>query len=194
MNYWDKTWSERINGDGPISMNQGKARFICTKLWERPHYLPLMKLEIGCGPMFHAQELSQFYPDLKNTWYGMDTSTVALDRASSEGFHVIRKSIYDFETDKKFSVFLFLDVLEHLDNHELVSQKVKKFATERFYVFGNIPLYQSEHEECGGYERPMSIKEIKNFVEMCNCIGFWARVYGINYWPYMVFEAWNFNE
>ena len=57
---------------------------------------------------------------------------------------------------------------------------------EELTIFGNIPLYLSE---CEGNERPMDINVVNKFLFMCGCTHRWHEIYGLNGYPYMMFEG-----
>jgi hypothetical protein len=65
-------------------------------------------------------------------------------------------------------------------------------ADKEYSIFGNIPLYLSESEIEGHYERNMTIHTVNRFLNYAGCAGkFMSQVYGINGFPYMWFEGSN---
>jgi len=89
--------------------------------------------------------------------------------------------------EQRFDLFLFLDSLEHMENLKAISQKVRAIAADGFIIFGNVPLYPSHHDTMAEY--PMNINILKQFIYDCGLSGLHQRIYGINGYPYMVFEA-----
>lgn len=184
LEYWESEWNRRIRDDGVI-LNVQKAQFLIEMLWKRPHWRTLEKLEIGCGPGFHASALSDMYIGWRETYTGIDISEKAIAYAEESGLNVEVADIYSYQTDKKFSVFLILDTLEHLLAHDLLSDRIRELAEPQYEIFGNIPLYLSQHP-AGIVERPMNISVVSNFLKMCG-LKPKVKVYGINGYPYMFF-------
>jgi len=112
----------------------------------------------------------------------------AIKIAKRWGINAEVGSIYDFESDEKFELFLFFDVLEHIEDHEKTAAQIKKLAADRYCIIGNVPLYLS-HVEDDGYEMEMNVKVLVNFLKMAGTKKVAHIVYGIKGWPYMWFEA-----
>lgn len=180
--YWDRTWSDRI--DGPtVKMNKGKMKFLLNEILKRD-YSKANILEVGCGSGVHAQVLKTDWPDLK--WTGIDLSELAVRRANSVGLNAFVGSIYDIQ-EGAFDAIWFLDVLEHIEDHKRLSAAVRKITVPGFRIFGNVPLYpNTAHDAC---ERPMDKDILAEFLFNCGMNKFWQRIYGSFGYPYMVFEA-----
>jgi len=200
--FWDHHWSGRIKGES-VEMNEGKMRHILRQLWKKPYLIPLRKLEVGCGTGIHIYYLSQLCEEWKRQYVGVDLSPTTIGFARKSGLQAfcgdITKGIETVsdpltgakpEIMQDFQFFLFLDVLEHIPDHEAVAKKVRELASkDGFHIFGNIPLYRSAHEKNGGYEREMNIEELEKFMRACGIEKYEHNVYGINGWPYMTFEG-----
>ncbi|MFQ5687001.1 MAG: methyltransferase domain-containing protein [Candidatus Scalindua sp.] len=184
--YWEKTWRERISKD-KVTMNGEKLNFITTMLWQRTQYIESVKLDIGCGSGIHALRMKNLNPLWVKSWTGIDESKFAVDWGKSKGLNMIHGDVITTEFDRKFDLFLLLDVLEHITSHELLAIKMKGIAKDKFSVFGNIPLYRSQHSE--EFERYMDINVLMKFLKDLGCNNFWHDIYGIKGYPYMVFEA-----
>jgi len=185
--FWDKTWDKRIKDDG-IRHNIPKFNRLIKKLWEKYKFAPMEKLDIGCGPATHAILLAQYNPFWKDRWTGIDLSRRALSVPRSLGFNASHGSIFDFQSDKKFELFLFLDSLEHMQDHVALGKKIKELADDKYVVFGNVPLYLSD----SGEERVINVSIVGDFLKSAGCfVDFSCEVYGVKGYPYANFEATN---
>jgi SAM-dependent methyltransferase len=197
VEYWDKEWTRRTAQPGMIRGNNTKAERLINALWKRPFFIPMRKLEVGCGPCLHIQALRQWNPLWGENYIGLDLSEVAIRRAQEAGVRAFKKSILDFQLkeagfgfDGRFELFLFLDVLEHIEDHEGTAAKLRELGNpDGFMIFGNVPLYRSKHEQQGGFEREMNVDVLKAFLNAAGAGRFHHSIYGINGWPYMQFEA-----
>ena len=193
--YWDKEWKRRDKGRY-TSCNAGKFEFVNKQLSSRSaHIAPLRTLEVGCGSCLHIKTLGFDHPEWKENYIGIDESPQAIEIANRWGINAEVANIYDFNPEtsispllRKFELFLFLDVLEHIEHHDIVAEQIKKLSADKFCIIGNVPLYLS-HVEDDGYEREMNVNVIANFIRMVGINKFAHIVYGINGWPYMWFEA-----
>jgi SAM-dependent methyltransferase len=195
-NYWDNQWRERIKPD-IVERNRGKFDFLINELWKRPHYATLKKLDIGCGPAEHANEMEKLYSnwihaaDSTVTRYtGLELSDYCIRIAASRfGISIEQENIYKYITHEKYELFLLLDTFEHIEFPEKLAEKIKELAAEKFYIFGNIPLYHSDPSKKGGYEKPMDVNDVCKFLKACGIDKMWYQVYGINGYPYLVWEG-----
>jgi len=151
----------------------------------------MRKLDVGCGTTFHAARLSQLCPEWGRTYYGIDISSKAVEIAKTLLLNVEQQDFYTWKTSKRFELFMFMDTLEHLEDHGLVARKILELATPSFNVFGNIPLYQSAHGVEGGFERPMDINALISFLGKLGVKpdDFQREIYGCFDYPYMWFAA-----
>lgn len=186
-NYWDKTWGERIKDPHHVVLNGEKLKHLIKQLWLRPEYSIKEKLEIGCGSGIHAIRMRQYNPEWTNHWVGIDLSLKAADWGKNLGLNIIQGDIYTHTFDKKFDAFLFLDVLEHIQDHDGLAARLIEIGKEHFSILGNIPLYRSEHSD--SCERDIDINVLGRFLKNCGFTGFYHGIYGINGFPYMFFEA-----
>ena len=185
--YWNIAWDKRIKPDG-IYRNCEKADILLKHLWNRPQYLSIEKLEIGCGPGTHILSLAQFAPNWGATWTGIDLSDVVVKCAVKQGLNAKVASIETYETNRKFGVFLLLDVLEHIKTPKIAAKKIKGFADDKYAVFGNVPLFYTEAE---GFEIPVDFLYVRDFLSLCGCKKMWHEIYGVDGYPFMVFEGIN---
>ena len=187
--YWDKQWQERTKTE-VVSRNRGKFSKIISELWKRPHYSKLTKLDIGCGPAEHAYEMKKLYCDWVVDYTGLELSQVCVNKAL-EKFNIViaKKDIYNYTSTFNYGLFLLLDTLEHIEFPDKLAMKIKELSTEKFYIFGNVPLYPSDPSADGGFEKPMDIRDISKFVSQCGCKKLWYEVYGINGYPYLIWEG-----
>lgn len=185
--YWDEIWGGRIKDPHHVDMNGEKLTFLMQQLWGRPEYTLKDKLEIGCGTGIHAIRMRQYNPEWAEHWIGIDFSEKAVAWGKNLGLNVMQGDIYTQTFDKKFDAFLFLDVLEHIQDHDSLAKRLVEIGNEHFNILGNIPLYRSEHSD--HYERDMDVNVLGRFLKNCGFDGFYHKVYGIRGFPYMFFEA-----
>lgn len=160
-NYWDEQWVERIQPNGQVKMNLDKFGKVLDALWQRSEYAALEKLEVGCGCAVHAATLSRLNPWWKERWTGLDISEIAVKFIKDTlGLSAEKTSIYDYKTGKRFGLFLFLDTLEHLFDHNAIAKQIKRLGDKEYFIFGNVPLYISTHSIEEHIERPISTLEI----------------------------------
>lgn len=185
--YWDDTWSQRIKDPHHVDMNGEKLKHLIKQLWMRPEYAIKDKLEIGCGTGIHTIRMRQYNPEWTKNWTGIDLSPKATEWGKNLGLNIIQGDIYTHTFDKKFDAFLFLDVLEHIKDHDRLAARLIEIGKEHFNILGNIPLYRSEHSD--HYERDIDINVLGKFLKNCGFDGFYHEIYGIKGFPYMFFEA-----
>jgi len=191
MSYWDKEWAKRIIDKDHIRANSDKIDKITAALEDRPHYWGMKKLEIGSGCSPYALIMEERMPGWASRYVGVEQSRVAVDWVKNNKLAAICTDFIDYQTKNKFDLFMFMDVLEHIEDEEAAVAKIKDLAADKFRIFGNIPLYQSGHVEEGGFERNMDINSLADFVGKAGCTSLWHEVYGIKGYPYILFEAHN---
>jgi len=186
--HWENEWTRRIGPNG-TEFNTEKVDILCQELWSRPYLANLIKLDVGCGTGYHAASMAAIYPQWKDTYYGIDLSESAIKKAESYGLEAYATDIYDVNPDflPDIETFMFLDVLEHIEDHERLAEKVKELAANKFMIFGNVPLYLTK----SNFERPIDVNDIGRFVAMCGIEKFSSTVYGVRGFPYLTFEAAN---
>ena len=186
--YWNGEWKRRDKGRY-TTCNAGKFEFINKTLASRAvHIAPLRTLEVGCGSCLHIKTLAFDHPEWKDNYLGIDESEEAIKIAQRWGINAEIGNIYTFKSPHKFELFLFLDVLEHIEHHDIVAEQIKKLSADEFCIIGNVPLYLS-HVEDEGYEREMNVAVLSDFLRLVGIKKFSHIVYGIKGLPYMWFEA-----
>ena len=190
--HWDNEWQKRIKDENStVSRNVEKAGKIIYELCKRPGYIKLEKIDVGCGPPTHAIHLSDLYGGWDKTYTGIDLSEIAVQYGRDCGLNVIQGDFLEYQTEKKYDVFMFLDSLEHIFDHEKLSQKIKELAAPGYYIIGNVPFYPNAHNKDPGLERDMDIKILKNFMWNSGVKIFNIDVYGALGYPYCFFEGMN---
>lgn len=185
--YWTESWKNRITPENSVQMNKGKLRYILEYLWNRVDFIGKEKLEIGCGTGIHAHILSTYLSGWSEKWTGLDLSEAAIEWAQNKNLNAHLLDIYEYETTKKFELFLLLDVFEHIRDRGLLARKIKGLADNEYTIFGNIPLYLSH----GKFEWPVDVNVVAEFLQIAGCKYFWHRIYGISGFSYMLFEGSN---
>jgi 2-polyprenyl-3-methyl-5-hydroxy-6-metoxy-1,4-benzoquinol methylase len=188
VNYWDEAWEKRIGPYHPF-MNFDKMAKMIYELTIRRHLYDMEKLDIGCGTGIHAMHLANINPRWKTRWTGIDLSDVATGFARKYGFNAICGDLFEHEFDKKFQLFLMLDSLEHIMDHDRLAKRIVELGKKPFMLFANIPLYTPDSEHDKNYERPVSVGDVDKFTQAIGAEKFHPQVYGINGYPYMMFEA-----
>jgi SAM-dependent methyltransferase len=190
IDYWDKEWTRRIQDNGSVLMNTTKAEIIVNRLWAMPELIPLLKLEIGCGPAVHIARLQSRCAEWGRQYVGIDPSAVVVETAKKH-INAHHMSVFDdalplmFTEDKVQAVFFF-DVLEHIEDHARVAAALKDVVDKEFYVLINVPLYRSELEKNGGFERLVNIQDIGRFLNQLGDLkAMHHEVYGIDGYPYL---------
>ncbi len=149
-------------------------------------------LDVGCGPAVHSRMLSDTLVCWRENYTGIDISETAIASAKTQGLNVEVADIHFFQPDTKYELFLFLDSLEHIEDLELLAEKVKSLAAPKFTIFGNVPLCQESHPHEAGAEYPMNIEILKIFLLNCGLTRIpLEEVYGIKGLPFLVFEGVN---
>lgn len=185
--YWDNTWNKRLPDKDHVYMNTEKLDVLCTLLCGMPEYTDKNKVDIGCGSGIQALRVKNYLKGWADRWTGFDLSENAVKWAKNNNLNVIYADFIKYEHKDKYDVFLLLDSLEHIEDMDRLIETIKKTANKGFKIFGNIPLYQSEHD--GGFERKMDINVLSTFLMKCGCTDLWHKIYGIKGYPYMVFEG-----
>ena len=189
---WDNEWKSRTNEHG-ISRNLPKAKYICKKLWDRPYLIPMKKLEIGCGESPHIAVLSKYCREWKENYVGVDASPYIVDIAVRKGLNVFCGDILDIDFNgKKFNLFLFLDVLEHIMDLERLAEKIKSLAEDDLVIIGNVPMAPNVQRDPEIEDRPVTLKELADFSGACGCETIDHEIYGSFGYPYLFFEATNY--
>jgi len=188
-NFWEEKWKERTEGE-KVRGNQAKLHILVMEILSRGCFGTGQKLDIGCGPALHAYVINQMVPSWVDSWTGIDLSETAIAKAKSFDLNAFVADIYEYTGNgTKYDVFLLLDTLEHLFDHERLGQKIRALGAKEYTIFGNVPLYLSESE---GFERAMDVTTVARFLEYAGCEGqVMTKVYGINSRPYLLFEASN---
>jgi 2-polyprenyl-3-methyl-5-hydroxy-6-metoxy-1,4-benzoquinol methylase len=190
--HWENEWNKRITSKVDVSCNQQKAKIIIDKIRNRNYFSPRKILDIGCGPALHALRIMQECPDYNERWFGIDLSQKAVDFFRKHGLRGECGSIYDFSPNgHKFEAFLLLDTLEHITDRDRLALKVREMIQPNSVMFGNIPLYINKKDLENGVENMMDINKLSRF---CVISGFEYLdyfIYGINGYPYMIWQAAN---
>lgn len=193
--YWEKEWDKRIektnkNGVGYVKRNPQKFSKLFYEMTKRPHLMNLEKIDVGCGPSSLAVFLGMFDENFLNTYTGIDLSENAVKWCTDYQINAVQGDFLNYPFNKKFSLFMFWDVLEHIPDHETLAQRIKELANDDFYIVGNIPLYLSDHiNHEDGFEQAMDVNKLLKFIKQCGGIGFHQEIYGCFGMPYMFFEA-----
>jgi len=189
--YWDTIWEKRTYDDAPllVEMNKEKLKFLIKMLSDRPYYRNLAKLDVGCGTGIHAVFMEGTYPGWIDNYFGIDLSEVGIAKAHYFGLNAQVHDFYSLKLDRKVEAFLFLDSLEHFGYHKKVVDKIHELAAVNYYIFGNIPLYQTTSHADDCHEWPVDRQTLVNLFGSLGFTKFWQRIYGSYGYPYMVFEG-----
>jgi SAM-dependent methyltransferase len=189
--YWNDLWKERMSPGCDYELRNGeKAKHLINELWMKPQYIKKKKLDIGCGTGFHIKSLMENCKEWGENYWGVDLSEEAIGVARERGLNAQVMDISDFKSSFGFELFLLLDTLEHIEDHEGLANKIMGISADKFTIFGNVPLYHSASQITnGGFEHSMDVIKVNKFIKMCGIKKFYCDVYGIDGWPYMTFEA-----
>jgi hypothetical protein len=189
--YWDKQFARRIINNIHFKGNWDKYDIIVKELWSKPYLLPLNKLEIGSGLCPVAIRFKELCPSWLEAYTAVEQSKVAVEWVKRNGIDAYCSCIMDFNSEKKFEVFMMFDVLEHIEDVNALAEKIKSLATEKYRIIGNIPLYSSKHDPEEGFERLMNIDVLNEDMAEMGCNKITHLIYGSHGWPYMMWEAHN---
>lgn len=181
--YWDNNWATRLSGKNALG-NVSKYRFILEEIYKRSYFSWMKIVEIGCGPGLMSYKIKKHWPNIDYT--GVDISKDAVKSARANGLNAVCCDFLDLDDDG-FDAVWFFDSLEHVIDLGAVAQKIVEITQHEFVLFGNIPMYLSQHEL--GYERFMDIGLIKRFVRDCGIDRFSYSIYESFNNPYMLLEA-----
>lgn len=184
--YWDNTWQYRIRDESHVIMNGEKLDVVCSAL-VFSGYEKLNKVDIGCGTGIHALRIKHHKPEWVENWTGFDLSESAIEWAKNNGLNAHCVDFTKAQHKNKYDLFLFLDSLEHIEDENSLIETIIKSANDTFIIWGNVPLYKSKHD--GGFEREMDIEKICSFLKKCGCDKMKNHIYGIQGYPYMIFEG-----
>jgi glycosyltransferase involved in cell wall biosynthesis len=189
--FWSKHWEDRLVPDGGVMMNKGKANKILSHLAGRNDLAGMSKLDIGCGTGIHVQILSNTNPAWKERYLGVDLSESAIKFAVEAGLGAVCMDVVRLpDLPEPIELFLLLDTLEHIEDLTAVAWKIRRLGSRSgFTVFGNVPLYLSDHSKEGGFERPVDIEVVTKFLKQCGIHDFKHEVYDVNGFQYMMFEG-----
>ena len=190
--FWDEHWSKRCDSNGAVLCNVEKFKFIVGRLWGLPWLIKATKFDVGCGPCNLARIINNFCEEWTRNYKGIDLSGKAISEAKEHGINaeVADLCSYSNEPDESYEIVLILDTLEHIEQHHLAAQKIRDITRSGSRIYGNIPLYFSDHSKTDKiFERPLDILFVKGFVQEAGFILLANHVYGIDGWPYMWFEA-----
>lgn len=189
--YWDKVWEKRIKVDG-VAMNIAKISRLIYELSQRDYLHKLKKLDIGCGTGIHALHLSLYGTEWEKNWTGIDLSHNAVEFAQKRGLNAVCGDIFTYDFNDNFQLFLLLDTLEHIQDHEGLAERILKISDNKlFHVFGNVPLWCGENLREIGVERPINNKIISDFMKQLRLKGYTVDIYGIHGYPFMIFEGYS---
>jgi len=190
--HWDNEWNKRIKDNHhSVMRNVEKLGKIIYELCKRSEYRKMGKIEIGCGPASHVLHLRNIFKDWDKTFTGIDLSKVAVEYGKAHGLNMIHGDFLEYQTDKKYDVFIFLDSLEHIFDHQKLAEKIKELASPKYYIVGNVPLYPNAYNKDPGLEREMNIDVLMKFMRNSGLACFTTDIYGVYGYPYCFFEGMN---
>jgi 2-polyprenyl-3-methyl-5-hydroxy-6-metoxy-1,4-benzoquinol methylase len=95
-------------------------------------------LEIGCG----SGGILVPFAELGAEVVGIDFDDTYMEAGRKRGLNLIDRSIYEFQTEKKFHLIILKDVLEHLPNLNFVLQKLKSLLGDTGSVYIQVPTFE----------------------------------------------------
>jgi len=195
VKYWDNFWGRHIEAEDVIIGNPERYKRIINFIWNRPQYFKLNKLDVGCGTcqyVFRIRNYTNHYVNVNN-WRGVDLSKVAVKYAQSKGLRAKQADFLEWDTPLKFECFTFWNSLEYFEDITRVAHKIDTLADKYFSVQGNVPLYKMK-TNTDGSKRFLDIRSMSAFWDRLGLFNREYEVYGIDGYPYLLFEANNFQE
>jgi 2-polyprenyl-3-methyl-5-hydroxy-6-metoxy-1,4-benzoquinol methylase len=95
-------------------------------------------LEVGCG----SGGILIPFTEIGAEVVGIDFDDTYMVAGRNRGLNLIDRSIYEFQSDKKFDLIILKDVLEHLPDLDLVLQKLKSLLSEAGKVYIQVPTFE----------------------------------------------------
>ena len=95
-------------------------------------------LEVGCG----SGGILIPFTEIGAEVVGIDFDDTYMDAGRKRGLNLVDRSIYEFQTDKKFDLIILKDVLEHLPSLNLVLQKMKSLLSETGSIYIQVPTFE----------------------------------------------------
>lgn len=92
-------------------------------------------LDIGCGSGVFLEYMKKHKYDV----YGIEPALNLKDVLESKGIKAFTSSIFDIEVENKFDVITLNNVLEHIENPELVVEKVYSLLDEEGLLVIKVP-------------------------------------------------------
>lgn len=95
-------------------------------------------LEVGCGSGGILIPFTEFGADV----VGIDFDDTYMDAGRKRGLNLVDRSVYEFQSDKKFDLIILKDVIEHLPSLDLVLQKLKSLLNETGKIYVQVPTFE----------------------------------------------------
>jgi hypothetical protein len=153
----------------------------------------MKKLEIGCGECIHVRSLGRFCAEWKQDYVGIDVSEYIIQRAKEFGVEAYAGDFLTFDFNCKFNLFLFLDVLEHMEDWKLIAKKVRQLALDDLVIIGNVPMGPPEDTKYDIIkDKPITLLQISSFVHECGCLSMDYEIHETFGYPFLFFEATNY--
>lgn len=161
--FYNKTWTKWTNiTNGPSARH--RIRLI-TKLIKK-HNLHGKILDVGCG----EGTLLESFNSKINELYGMDISTIALNKVSSVAKDNITFLTGDISKKDslpsiKFDVLICSEVLEHIENDAIAIENLNELLNPSGHLIITLPYkkkYWTKHDEHAGHFRRYEWDEIIN--------------------------------
>lgn len=132
---------------------------------------PKKILDVGCGAGETLRYLEKLFP--KATVYGVDNSAKAVKYSMSRGHkNVVRADALKLPfKDNFFDVVLFLDVLEHIRDHQKALNEAKRVLKKGGEVIITSPALSfiwSAFDDNQGHKRRYTRREIRNLSTKAN--------------------------
>lgn len=132
---------------------------------------PSVIVDIGCGDIFIAEQLSKNFPS--TDFYCVDTAfdNSIIDyytKKHNNGRISLYKSIVELNSkDIKADIVLLLDVIEHIDNDTAFLSEIinKPFVTKDTQILITVPAFQSlytMHDKWIGHQRRYNLKTLND--------------------------------
>ena len=95
-------------------------------------------LEVGCG----SGGILIPFTEIGAEVVGIDFDDTYMAAGRKRGLNLVARSVYEFESDKKFDLIILKDVLEHLPDLDLVLQKLKSLLSETGKIYIQVPTFE----------------------------------------------------
>ena len=115
--------------------------YLALLLKERSRDENFSLIDLGCGGGSFLMSVKSYFPNAE--LMGVDISETAFENLKSTGIEALRRSMYDYEINRKFDYITSSQVLEHLNHPYNYLERLATLAKEDTKIMLDIPATDS---------------------------------------------------